>query len=187
MSKPIGRPEPTEYADFYAGYVGKVSATDVVGFLEQQLQDITQLIGSIDETQGNFRYEAGKWSIKEVIGHVIDTERVFAYRALVFSRNDRTELPGFDQDSWVQHANYPALEIRDIATEFASVRQATILLFKHMEASAWLRQGMANRNPMTARAAAFIIGGHAQHHLDILKSRYLKTLREASSAVDQRF
>ena len=173
MSTPIGRPEPTEFAEYYRGYIGKVPGADVVAFLEQQLDDITKLIARIDEAKGNFRYEAGKWSVKELIGHVVDTERVFAYRALVFARNDRTELPGFDQDPWAQHANYVDLKIADVAAQFKSVRQATIDLFKYMDASAWSRQGIANRNPMSARAAAFIIAGHAAHHVEILKARYL--------------
>jgi hypothetical protein len=173
MSRVIEKPAATEYAQYYGKYVDKVASADVVGFLEQQRSEMSQLIRGIDEAKGGFRYETGKWSIKELLGHVIDAERVFAYRALVFARNDKTALPGFDQDPWVHNSNYTNLKIGEIAAEFDSVRLATIVLFKHMDASAFRREGMANGDRMTARAAAFVIAGHAQHHVDVLRSRYL--------------
>jgi hypothetical protein len=167
------RPEATEYGEAYAGYISKVPGADVLTFLEQQLDSIGPLIRSIDESKGNFRYEPGKWSTKEVLGHLIDSERVFSYRALVFARNDTHALPGFDQDPWIEHANYSNLSISDIASEFEAVRRSTIFLLRHLDRSAWERKGIANNKPMSARAAAFVIGGHTQHHLDVLRSRYL--------------
>jgi len=175
MSKPIsGRPETDEYAEYYTGYIGKVAGTNIVAVLQQQLESTMALFARIDETKGDYQYEPGKWTVKEVIGHIIDTERVFAYRALVIGRNDKTSLPGFDQEPWSKHANYANLRMDDIAAEFESVRRANILLFRHLGEDAWSREGVANNNKMTTRAAAFIIAGHTQHHLDILTSRYLR-------------
>ena len=122
MSTAIGRPETTEFAEFYANYISKVPGTDILQFLQQQLATTSHLLGSIPEAKADFRYESGKWSIKELIGHIIDAERVFAYRALVFARNDTTPLPGFDQDPWSQHANYANLKLGDIAAEFERPR-----------------------------------------------------------------
>ena len=174
MSTAIGRPETTEFAEYYAGYISKVPGGDILQFLQQQLATTSDVLRSIPEAKGDFRYESGKWSIKELLGHIIDAERVFAYRALVFARNDATPLPGFDQDPWSQHANYAHLELGDIAAEFDAVRRSTIHLFRHLDPPAWSRKGIANKNGMTVRAAAFIIAGHAQHHLDVLNSRYLQ-------------
>jgi hypothetical protein len=174
MSTAIGRPETTEFAEDYAGYISKVPGGDILQFLQQQLVTASDLLRSLPEAKGDFRYEPGKWSIKELFGHIIDSERVFAYRGLVFARNDSTPLPGFDQDPWSQHANYANLKLSDIAGEFDAVRRSSIHLFRHLDASAWSRKGIANKNGMTVRAAAFIIGGHTQHHLDVLNSRYLQ-------------
>src|SRR5437870_2520715 len=100
------RPEATEFAEYYTGYINTVPGADILGFLEQQLNSTLRLMRGLDETKGDFRYEPGKWSIRELLGHIIDTERVFSYRALVFARGDRTPLPGFDQDIWAPNANY---------------------------------------------------------------------------------
>jgi DinB superfamily len=174
MSKVIiGRPEAGEFAEFYSGYVSKVPGTDVLSFLQQQMDSATSLIREIPESQGDHTYASGKWSIKELLGHVIDTERVFAYRALVFGRNDTAALPGFDQDQWIQNSNYGNLSIRQILAEFESVRRATLLMLQGLPPAAWGRRGTANDKQMSTRGAAFVIAGHTQHHLDILNSRYL--------------
>jgi hypothetical protein len=172
MSKATSKPDSTEYAPYFDRYIGKVPSGDIIDLLRQQLDSVAALIKGLDETRGNFRYAPGKWTIKELLGHVIDTERVFAYRALVFARNDSSELPGFEQEPWAEHANYAALSIDDIAAQFESVRRSTILLFQHLDDKAWDRKGVADGKNMTTRAAAFVIAGHTQHHLDILASRY---------------
>jgi DinB superfamily len=173
MSKAVHvRPQTDEYAEFYSGYISKVPGEDPLAFLEQQLESAVTWLRGVADASGDLRYEPGKWSVKEVIGHIIDTERVFAYRALVFARGDRTPLPGFDQDPWAQHANYANVPMRDITAEFEAVRRATILLFRQLDSEAWSRRGIGNNKEMTVRAVAFIIGGHTQHHLDILKARY---------------
>ena len=168
-----GRPDETEYAVYYGRYIGQIDGVDVVAVLEQQLQSALSLLREIDDRTAEFRYAPGKWTVKELIGHVIDTERVFAYRALAFARNDRTALPGFDENSWAENANYSSLPFADILLEFETVRRSTVLLFRQMDDSAWTRRGNANGKDMTTRSAAFVIAGHLQHHLEILKSRYL--------------
>jgi hypothetical protein len=168
-----GRPDTTEYAEYYGRYVGKVEGSDIVGVLEGQLDRTLALLRGIDERTADFRYEPGKWSVKELLGHLMDTERVFAYRALVFLRNDKAALPGFDQDLWAKEANYSDLPFSEIVQEFEAVRRATIQLLRHVDASGWTRQGTANGKTVTTRALAFLMAGHLEHHVGILKERYL--------------
>src|SRR5437879_7209653 len=160
----IGRPETSELAEYQIAYVSKVPGADILEFLQQQLEATLDLLRGVDEEKGNYRYAAGKWTVKEVVGHVIDTERVFAYRALVFSRNDRTTLPGFDQDLWAEHASHANVPMKDLATEFEVVRRSTIDLLGHLDPVAWTRRGTANNNPISVRALAYLIGGHTEHH-----------------------
>ena len=173
MTKPVhARPQPGEYAEFYANYVGKIPGDNIIQFLNEQLDSTTTLLRNLDEATGEKRYAEGKWSVKEVIGHIVDSERVFAYRALVFARGDHGPLPGFDQDTWMRQANFANSSMEDMAAEFAAVRQSTILLLQSLPPESWDRRGTANNKELTTRAAAYIIGGHAQHHLEILKARY---------------
>src|SRR5215470_19579318 len=145
MSKTaIDRPATEEYAEYYTTYVSKVPGSDILGFLEEQLGSTMTLLRGIDESKAGFRYEPGKWSIKELVGHIIDGEKVFAYRGLVFARNDTVSLPGFDQDIWVKNANYANIPFAEIIAEFEAVRRASILQFRHLAPDAWSRQGIAN-------------------------------------------
>jgi hypothetical protein len=169
----VDRPNSEEYAEYFSNYVSKVPGSDVIGFLEEQLNSVSALLRGIAEAKADSAYAPGKWTIKELLGHVIDGERVFAYRALVFARNDTAALPGFDQDLWVKGASYANLPMAAIIEEFEAVRRSTILQLRHFDAAAWDRRGTANGKQMTARAAAYVIAGHAQHHMDVLKSRYL--------------
>ena len=141
--------------------------------LKNQMESTRALLDSIPEGQGGKRYEPGKWSIKELVGHVADCERIFAYRALRFARNDQTVLPGFDQDTFAANANFANLPLSDIVQEYEAVRRATLFLFKDLDSEAWNRRGVANNNDLTVRAIAFIIAGHELHHVGILKDRYL--------------
>lgn len=168
-----GKPEATEYPVYYGRYVGKIEGVDIVAVLAEQLQLALSLLRGIDEGTAEFRYAPEKWSIKELLGHVIDAERVFAYRALTFARNDSTALPGFDENKWAQYANYFRMSWSDIVEEFEVVRRATILLFRQMDAEAWTRKGNANGKDLTTRSLAFVIAGHLQHHIEIVQSRYL--------------
>ena len=172
MQTSIGRPEPAELAEYQQVYLQKISGDDILSVLEQQLHAMSAMFHGIAEAKGTFRYAPGKWTVKELIGHVTDTERVFAYRALVFARNDGAVLPGFDQDPWVEHAPHGQVPIQELVQEFEAVRGSTIHLFRYLDPEAWMRWGTANNRRITVRAQAYVIAGHVQHHFEILKSRY---------------
>lgn len=167
----ILKPRDDEYAPFYAGYVGKVQAGGPLAMLDDQIA-VFGALRALTEEQGNHRYAEGKWAVKEVLGHMADTERVFAYRLLRIARNDQTPLAGFDENAWAVNAPYAHRVIRDIADEMTAVRRATLALMWSLDTAAISRQGLANNKSITARAIVWIIPGHAQHHLDILKDRY---------------
>jgi hypothetical protein len=167
------RPAQDEYAPYYEKYVSLVPAGDVVETLERQLTDTLALLRSVPEDRGDSTYEPGKWSVKELVGHVIDSERVFSYRALRFARGDRTPLPGYEQDDYVRAANFGARTLASITEEFARVRASTVALLRSFDAEAWARRGTANDNEVSVRALAHILAGHELHHLGILRERYL--------------
>ncbi|HVF88233.1 MAG TPA: DinB family protein [Pyrinomonadaceae bacterium] len=168
------RPEATEYAPYYEKYVSLVPAGDIVHTLSHQHVATRALLASIPEDAAFARYEPGKWSIKEVVGHLIDSERVFAYRALRFARGDRTPLPGFEQDDYVRAADFDARPLGDLTAEFLHVRASTVSLYQSLEEEAWRRCGAANSNEVSVRALAYIIAGHEAHHVNILRERYLR-------------
>lgn len=169
----INRPEETEYLPYYGKYVSLVAGEDVLAALSGQLSGTLALLRGIPESQGNFRYAPDKWSIKELVGHMIDGERIFAYRALRFARNDKTPVPGFEQDDYISNASFDACALADLAAEFESVRRATIFLFRHLDGEAWMRRGIASESEVSVRALAYIIAGHELHHAGILRDRYL--------------
>ena len=166
-------PEPTEYPPYYEKYVSLVPPGEIMTTLEQQLDQTLAVLRSIPEAQGNSRYAPDKWSIKELIGHLTDTERIFAYRALRFARHDQTPLSSFEQDDYVREAAFDACQLTDLVAEFEHVRRANLYLFRHLAPAAWLRRGVANKGEVSVRALAYIIAGHERHHLEILKTRYL--------------
>lgn len=168
------RPEKTEYPPYAEGYVSKVPDGDIVGILRSQLDETLALIKGIPEARGDYRYAEGKWSIKEVIGHVIDAERIFAYRALRFARGDSTSLSGFEQDDYVPNGSFNKRTLSDLADEYEHVRRSTISLFASLDPEAWDRKGSANNNESSVRALAFIIAGHERHHVEILRTRYVQ-------------
>jgi hypothetical protein len=168
-----GKPAETEYASYYGRYVAMVTDPDVAAALEHQLKSTLALLETISEETANYRYEPGKWSIKQLVGHIADTERIFAHRALRFARNDKTELPGFDENAYAANAIFENLPLSSVIEEYAAVRQASIVFFKHLDKDAWNRWGVANKNDVTVRAIAFMIAGHELHHVEILKTRYL--------------
>jgi len=174
-----GRPEAGEYAEFYDKYIALVPGTDILGALEAQRLVMAKLLGPRRERKGNFRYAADKWSVKEVIGHVSDSERIFAYRALRFARADSTPLSGFEQDDYVKSGGFGDRTLADLAEEFAEVRGATIALFSGLEAAAWQRRGVANKNEVSVRALAYIIAGHDLHHRRTLEEKYLPAIPRA--------
>ena len=168
------RPGSDEYAPYYEKYTSLVPEGDVVETLTRQLGETLALLRSVPEDKAGSRYEPGKWSVKEVVGHMCDTERIFAYRALRFARGDRTELPGFEQDGYIESANFDARTLADLAEEFEHVRRSTIKLFGNLGADAWLRRGTASNNEVSVRALAHIAAGHELHHVGIIRERYLK-------------
>jgi hypothetical protein len=167
------RPDSTEYAPHYAKYVDLVADGDIVQTLDEQLEKIATLFGTITEERGSYAYAPGKWTIKELFGHVIDAERVFTYRAMRIARNDQTPLPGFEQDEFVANANFNARSLRSLTEEFTAVRRAGLQLFKHFTEVEWPRRGTASGKEVTVRALAYVIAGHAEYHAQILESRYM--------------
>lgn len=167
------RPDSTEYAPYYGKYVSLVPDGPIVATLGNQIETTLDLLRGLSETQGDSRYAPGKWTIKELVGHVIDAERIFAYRALRIARNDKTPLPGFEQDDFVAGANFNAIPLAELTDELAAVRESNLRMFRHLTDDAWLRRGTASDNEVSARALAYIIAGHELYHLDILKTRYL--------------
>jgi hypothetical protein len=173
------KPDRNEYAAFYETYVSLVPDVDVVAALEAQRLQMAQLLAGRSERDGNFRYAPEKWSVKEVIGHLADSERIFSYRALRIARGDITPLSGFEQDDYVREAGSARRELRDLAEEFAAVRGATVTLYRSLGEEAWKRRGSANKNEVTVRALAFITAGHELHHRNILEQRYFAAIPRA--------
>ena len=167
------RPAPSEYNPFYDGYVQSVPEGDVVEFLKQQQQDVASWAASLSKTEADFRYAPGKWSAKEVFGHMIDTEWIFSYRTLRFARGDQGPLPGMDQNQFMEGANFADRSVSDMATEFHGLRTATIQLLGSFSEAIMNRSGTASGNAVTVRAMCWIVAGHCQHHLNILQERYV--------------
>jgi uncharacterized damage-inducible protein DinB len=169
----IPRPAPSEYVPYYETYISKVPKGDVLKVLEDQRRETQQLLGGLSDAKALHRYAPEKWSIKQVVGHLMDTERVFCYRALAFGRADANPLPGFDEQAWAPAGRFDARALKDLAAELDAVRRATIALFSGLDDEALTRRGVANNNPITVRALAWIIAGHERHHVAILRERYL--------------
>ena len=166
-------PDPTEYPEYYGRYISQVPQGDIVTILEQERDAALALLNGLPPAKADFRYAPGKWNIKEVLGHVIDAERIFAYRALRFARNDKTPLPGFEQDDYMPHARFGDRELGDLIREFATVRQASLFLFRPLDTAAWDRRGTASGGEISVRALAYVLAGHEIHHRRILETRYL--------------
>jgi len=169
------KPAPTEHAPEFSQYVTLVGEGDIIQTLEQQLENSLSLLRTISPEKANFRYAPDKWSVKELLGHLIDSERIFSYRALSFARNDQTSLPGYDQDDYVREGHFDTRNLADMVEEFATVRRTTIQLFRSLDDTEWMRHGKANENDVTVRALAYIIAGHELHHIGVLRSRYLQS------------
>jgi uncharacterized damage-inducible protein DinB len=175
----LGRPEAGEYASYYEKYIELLPGTDVVNALEAQRVQTMQVFAGRSERDGNFRYAAGKWTVKDVLGHISDSERIFAYRALRIARGDNTPMEGFEQDDYVRTGGFNERTLTNLVEEFAQVRGATLALFRSFGDDAWLRRGTANKNEITVRALAFIIAGHELHHREILAERYFSAIPRA--------
>ena len=170
----IARPDDTEYLAYFGRYVALVPEGDIVTTLASQNQSTLALLRTLPESKGAFRYAPGKWSIREVVGHMSDTERIFAHRALRFARNDATPLPGFEEGDYIRNGSFDDYQLADLADGFESVRRSTVFLFRHMTAAASARRGKANGAEISVRALAHVIAGHEIHHLNVVKARYLE-------------
>jgi len=166
------RPSPTEYAPYFSRYINLVREADFVAVLEGQPAELRALLGKLSPQQAGFRYAPGKWSIREVVGHVIDAERVFGYRALCIARGESVSLPSFDENDYAAASGHDACSLSELLEEFVHVRRGHIALFEHLTPTAWERTGTVNQNAISVRGLAYIMTGHAQHHAEILKERY---------------
>lgn len=168
----VGRPEGDEIPPHFVGYVSKVTESDPVAVLTSQIDVTAGLLRGLSEADALKRYAPGKWSVKEVVGHLADTERIMAYRALRIARGDETPLPGFDENAYVPPAKFDARPLADLVADFRTVRTATLGLFKSFDGEAWRRRGTASGKTISVRALGYVIPGHERHHVEILKTRY---------------
>jgi uncharacterized damage-inducible protein DinB len=168
----IARPQAGEYAPYYERYISLIQENDILATLDRQRREMVLLLSGLSEEQGDFRYAPDKWSAKEVLGHVCDTERIFAYRALRISRGDTTPMEGFEQDDYVKNGPFARHVIAEVIEDYIAVRRATISLLRSLEEAAWSRRGVANKNEVTVRAIAYTIAGHEVHHRGILEEKY---------------
>jgi hypothetical protein len=167
-----GRPDASEHAPYYGKYIQLVPEEDIVKMMSTQVDQTLGYLRSLPGSAGNIRYAPDKWSVTEVIGHMSDTERVFAQRALFFARNAPGALPGMEQDDWMNAATFGAQQLKDVIAEFEHIRKSNLYFFRQLSEAAWNRRGVANGNEFSVRAIAYIIVGHERHHLNILKTRY---------------
>ena len=172
---PIARPEPGEYAPYYDRYISLVPGNDILTTLESQRRQMLLLLSGRDEADGDFRYAPDKWSMKEVLGHVCDTERIFAYRALRISRGDRTPIEGFEQDDYVRNGPFAQRPLAELIEDYIAVRRSTLTLLRNLDEQAWMRRGIANNNEVSVRAIAYTTAGHELHHRRILEEKYFAT------------
>jgi hypothetical protein len=173
MGITIRRPTDKEFASFYAGYIGLVPDGDLLQSLEQQMRDTQALLRPIGEEKSKFRYAASKWSVREVVGHMADSERVFTYRALRFAHADATPLPGYDEKAWGETSSANSRTLASLLDDFQTLRAASLSLFRGFSEEEWGRAGNANNVAITVRALGYIVAGHERHHVNILKERYL--------------
>ena len=166
------RPTPTDYAPPHASYVDLVDEDDILSAMEEQSSATQKLLSSLDEARASYRYAEDKWSVKQLIGHIVDAERIIAYRALCVARGDTQSLPGFDENAYVQNASFDEWKLGDLAEQYALVRRSNIVFFKNLQDEAWDRRGTANNYPVSVRGLAYVIVGHERHHLKVLREKY---------------
>jgi uncharacterized damage-inducible protein DinB len=168
----IARPQAGEYAPYYDRYISLIHEDDILNTLDKQRRQTMLLLSGRNDDDGNFRYAPEKWSAKEVLGHICDTERIFAYRALRIARADATPLEGFEQDDYVRNGPFAQRPLADLVEDFIAVRRATLSLLRNLDEAAWVRRGIANKNEVSLRGLAYIIAGHELHHRRILEEKY---------------
>jgi hypothetical protein len=166
------RPPQTEYAPFYAGYVALVPEADILAVLEDQVDAIRRLLAPVPAGKESHRYAEGKWSLRQVVGHLVDGERVFGYRAFCFSRGDQAALPSFDENEYVGAGRADAIPLAQLVEELSLVRQGNLAFLRRLDDREWARVGTASGKPVSVRALAWIMAGHPRHHLNVLRERY---------------
>jgi DinB superfamily len=172
----VEKPASTEYAAPFEKYVSRVTETDVLGAMARQKDELPAALGRVRGEAERFRYAEGKWSIREVVGHIVDCERIFGYRALCIARGETGPLPGFEENDYAANSSAHDCPLSELLEEFGHVRQGHLALFKHLGDAAWRRVGTSNSNAMSVRALAYIVVGHPRHHLAVLQERYLPRL-----------
>lgn len=168
----IGRPQAGEYAPYYDRYISLVADGNILATLDSQRREMMLLLSCRDDNEGDFRYAPAKWTAKQVLGHVCDTERIFAYRALRIARGDRTPMEAFEQDDYVRNGPFAVRPLADLVEDYIAVRRATLTLFRNLDDQAWQRRGVANKAEVSVRALAYMIAGHEIHHRRILEEKY---------------
>lgn len=169
----LPRPATEDYAPFYTRYIEQLPDGDILAFLEKQGEETVKFYHGLGEQHGELRYAPGKWCVKDILGHLIDGERIFAYRALHIARRDAIPLPGFEEDDYARESNASERTIEDLTSEFRAVRAATLALFRSFSPDMWERFGIANNAPIKVSALPFIIAGHTAHHAGIIRERYV--------------
>lgn len=169
----VEKPAAEEFNPYYGKYISLVTEPDLIRVLGSQYELLSDIFGSIPEERGTFTYAEGKWTIKEVLSHLIDGERHFAYRVLRISRGDETPIEGFEQDGYIENSHANARAFEDMIEEFRGLREANLRQLRNLHDADWLRMGTASESPVSVRALAFIMAGHIRHHIAILKERYL--------------
>ena len=172
----IEKPPSTEYAAAFERYVSRVSESDVVAVLARQKHEVLAAFGKAKGPAERYRYAPDKWSVREMVGHVVDTERIMGYRAVCVARGETASLPGFDENAYVANASFDECPLGELLDEFAHVREGHLAFFRHLSPEAWLRKGLANSNPISVRALAYVMAGHPRHHLSVFQERYLPHL-----------
>ena len=166
------RPAKGDYSEYYQQYIDLVEDDNILSVLTEQNKKTQNILNSFLKDKGNYRYAEGKWTVREIVGHLMDVERIFAYRAISIARGEKKSLPGFDQDEYVKNGMFNQRTLPDLIYEFRLLRECNILLFKGLDKSVWQNRGLANDNEVTVLALMFMIAGHEKHHLNILKERY---------------
>lgn len=169
----IDPPAAHEYDPYYASYIDRVEGKQLSLIMRRQRARVLELLAGLTEEQARYRYAPDKWSIKEVLGHLIDTERVFVYRAMSIARDEKQSLPGFDQDDYVVTGSFDSRSLESLMGEYEAVRNASIAFFESLDAASWLKDGIANKVTVSVRAIGYIVPGHEAHHLAVLEERYL--------------
>lgn len=167
------KPDKSEYASYYETYFSEIPEGNILELYEKQINEVKEFFCGISSSKLNFRYAKGKWTVKEILGHIIDTERIFAVRALCFSRNESQSLPGFDENEYVGNSNFGDQTMASLLNQFELGRKSALEMFRSFNDEMWLRKGTASNNIMSVRAVPFIIAGHASHHIRMIKERYL--------------